>query len=91
MRTLLPTLLLLTGCPKNPGPQAPSMAPSSNVYLRNSFDTDPSGYIGRFLPAGLTDLDDLISQWPPNEHGRPRSATVIIQRRDRTDRRPVGM
>jgi hypothetical protein len=52
-------LLVLTGCPKlGPGPQAPSMAPSSNVYLRNSFDTDPSGYLGRFLPAGLKDLDE---------------------------------
>ena len=34
------------------------MAPSGNVYLRNSFDTDPSGYLGRFLPAGLQDLDE---------------------------------
>jgi hypothetical protein len=34
------------------------MAPSSNVYLRNSFDTDPSSYLGRFLPAGLKDLDE---------------------------------
>ena len=58
MRVLLSTLVLLTGCPKASAPQAPSMAPSSNVYLRNSFDTDPSGYIGRFLPAGLSDLDE---------------------------------
>lgn len=58
MRVLVPALFLLAGCPKTPGPQAPSMAPSSNVYLRNSFDTDPSGYIGRFLPAGLADLDE---------------------------------
>lgn len=58
MRILVPSLVLLAGCPKTPGPQAPSMAPSSNVYLRNSFDTDPSGYIGRFLPAGLADLDE---------------------------------
>ena len=58
MRVWMLTLILLTGCPKASGPQAPSMAPSSNVYLRNSLDTDPSGYIGRFLPAGLTDLDE---------------------------------
>lgn len=58
MRAHTLALLMLTGCPKAPGPQAPSMAPSSNVYLRNSFDTDPSGYLGRFLPAGLKDLDE---------------------------------
>jgi hypothetical protein len=51
--------LLLAACPKNvPGPQTNSLAPSSNVYLRNSFDTDPSSYIGRFVPAGATDLDE---------------------------------
>lgn len=58
MRPHALALFVLAGCPKGPGPQAPSMAPSSNVYLRNSFDTDPSGYLGRFLPAGLEDLDE---------------------------------
>lgn len=52
-------LALLTACIKGPAvPQAQSLAPSSNVYLRNSFDTDPSSYLGRFLPPGLTDLDE---------------------------------
>lgn len=58
MRPHALALLVLAGCPKGPGLQAPSMAPSSNVYLRSSFDTDPSGYLGRFLPAGLQDLDE---------------------------------
>jgi len=54
---LLPALAL--GCPKSaPVPGAPPTAPSSNVYLRSSFDTDPSGFLGRFLPAGLDDLDE---------------------------------
>ena len=25
------------------------LAPSTNVHLRNSFDTDPSPYLGRFV------------------------------------------
>ncbi|MEX1364553.1 MAG: hypothetical protein AB1Z98_15610 [Nannocystaceae bacterium] len=39
-------------------PSGPSSAPSSNVYLRNSFDTDPSIYLGRFVPREATDLDE---------------------------------
>lgn len=39
-------------------PSGPSAAPSSNVYLRNSFDTDPSVYLGRFVPVGGADLDE---------------------------------
>jgi len=31
------------------GPQAMGLAPSTNVHLRNSFDTDPSLYLGRFV------------------------------------------
>ena len=53
--------LILVSCAKTPGmqsPQGPSLAPSSNVFLRNSFDTDPSSYIGRFLPEGLARLDE---------------------------------
>jgi hypothetical protein len=29
----------------------PTVVPSSSIYLRAAFDTDPSSYIGRFLPA----------------------------------------
>jgi hypothetical protein len=39
-------------------PSGPSAAPTSNVYLRNSFDTDPSSYMGRFVARGATDLDE---------------------------------
>ena len=51
-------LALLAGCPKPPAPTGPSVAPSSNVYLRTSFDTDPSDYLGRFLPEDLDELDE---------------------------------
>ena len=45
-------VLSLIACgPKHTGttPQAMSLAPSTNVHLRNSFDTDPSPYVGRFV------------------------------------------
>lgn len=66
MRTLLRgpfllafPLLLLPACALRGGvPNGPSAAPSSNVYLRNSFDTDPSIYLGRFVPRNATDLDE---------------------------------
>lgn len=51
----------LTGC----GPKEPTLVErpaglvsSSSVYLRNTFDTDPSGYLGRFVATGATDLDE---------------------------------
>lgn len=53
---------LMGGCIKSPigfgTPQANSLAPSPNVFLRNSFDTDPSSYLGRFMPEGLLALDE---------------------------------
>ena len=51
-------LLFALACAKTPAPTGPQIAPARNVYLRNSFDTDPSSYLGRFLPAGVTDLDE---------------------------------
>ncbi len=49
----------LAGCDRGSSvPSGPSAAPSSNVYLRNSFDTDPSSYLGRFVRAGDTDLHE---------------------------------
>jgi len=30
----------------------PTVVPSSDIFLRSAFDTDPSTYIGRFLPEG---------------------------------------
>jgi len=65
MRRLHPMLLTATallaigGCDRaSKVPSGPSAAPSSNIYLRNSFDTDPSVYLGRFVPAGAVDLDE---------------------------------
>ncbi len=60
MRAPVTFALLLTACAgRSDGlPDGPSMAPTSNVFLRNSFDTDPSVYLGRFLPRGLSDLDE---------------------------------
>jgi hypothetical protein len=56
---LLAATLLLPTCAGRGGvPNGPSAAPSSNVYLRNSFDTDPSIYLGRFIPRNATDLDE---------------------------------
>lgn len=50
---------LLSACALRGGvPNGPSAAPSSNVFLRNSFDTDPSIYLGRFVPRTATDLDE---------------------------------
>lgn len=34
--------------------------------------------------------DAPLSRWPKNEFGRPRSATLVIQRKDRSDQRPIG-
>ncbi|MEL6348057.1 MAG: DUF4476 domain-containing protein [Myxococcota bacterium] len=54
----------LIGCaPKtsNIRPQAMTLAASSNVYLRNSFDTDPSSYLGRFVPDDSNNLDESAS------------------------------
>lgn len=56
---LLPLVLVLTGCAgHNIADQGASLVSSKSVYLRNTFDTDPSTYIGRFVPAGVTDLDE---------------------------------
>jgi len=46
------------GCAKAPIPTGPSLEPTANVYLRSAFDTDPSGYLGRFLPEDQGDLDE---------------------------------
>lgn len=52
-------LLISCGGKKGTFEAAPaSVVSSSSVWLRNSFDTDPSTYIGRFVPAGLSDLDE---------------------------------
>ena len=54
---LLFSLLLSCG-PKTPKAQTMSAAPPGNVYIRNSFDMDPSSYIGRFLTDGEASIDE---------------------------------
>ncbi|MFT5682967.1 MAG: hypothetical protein ACI8RZ_003891, partial [Myxococcota bacterium] len=61
MKVPLSTVLLLIGCgPKqvNTVPQTNTLVPSAGVHLRNSFDTDPSSYLGRFVPDAASDIDE---------------------------------
>lgn len=61
---MIPLFIMLAGCgPKqtNPMPQSMSLSPSANVHLRNSFDTDPSAYLGRFVRDGVTGAYDESS------------------------------
>ena len=52
-------LSFLFACgPKTPKVQTMSAAPPGNVYIRNSFDLDPSSYIGRFLTDGEASIDE---------------------------------
>ena len=37
-----------------------------------------------------SDPAEPLSRWPKNEHGRPRSATLVIEREDRHDTRGIG-
>jgi hypothetical protein len=53
------SLALLAGCGRNAiSNQTASLASSSSVWLRNTYDTDPSIYVGRFVPPGVTELDE---------------------------------
>lgn len=62
VRTLLISSLLLTSlaaCGRNGITNQPaSLVSSSSIWLRNTYDTDPSIYVGRFVPAGVTELDE---------------------------------
>ena len=61
---MLTLLVLLAGCgpgKTSPVPKTMSMAPNSNVHLRNAFDMDPSTYLGRFVPDGQTALDETAA------------------------------
>lgn len=55
---LFAALLVSSGCASMSGRDSHSNAPMTNVHLRNSFDTDPSIYLGRFVPRGATELDE---------------------------------
>lgn len=58
------SLLLLTACAPLvnraaiPATIGPTVVPQANLFLRNAPDTDPSSYIGRFIPDGLALFDD---------------------------------
>ena len=56
--TLVAMALAAPGCAGMSQREGHSNAPMSNVHLRNSFDTDPSIYLGRFVPRGASDLDE---------------------------------
>lgn len=53
-RYLLPVLLLSVGilAAKKPAANMPTLSAPANVYLRNTYDQDPSSYIGRFIKNG---------------------------------------
>jgi hypothetical protein len=52
------SIALLSGCAGAIADEGASMVSSSSVWLRNTYDTDPSIYVGRFVPAGVTELDE---------------------------------
>lgn len=67
--TLLTLLTLFAACAKQgesprvsiPNPVGPTVAPPANVFLRNSFDTDPSRYVGRFVADSEVAIDESNS------------------------------
>jgi hypothetical protein len=49
----------VSGCGRNAITNQPaSLVSSSSIWLRNTYDTDPSIYVGRFIAPGVTDLDE---------------------------------
>jgi hypothetical protein len=52
-------LALIAGCGRHGITNQPaSLVSSSSIWLRNTYDTDPSIYVGRFLPPGVTEPDE---------------------------------
>lgn len=51
-------LALSAGCEYGLSSRTHSVAPSSSIWLRNSFDTDPTTYVGRFVREEVTELDE---------------------------------
>ncbi len=45
----------------SPDKQRTQIAAANKVYVRNTFDTDPSIYLGRFVPRGRVDLDETAA------------------------------
>jgi len=44
-----------------PSKNATQVSSAKHVFLRNSFDMDPSNYVGRFVPRGRSDLDETAA------------------------------
>lgn len=57
-------LLACGGGPSGPTLQPTMVRPKANFFLRTGFDTDPSVYLGRFVPdaVGDGDIDDANAQ-----------------------------
>ena len=51
----------------------PTIVPQANLFLRNAPDTDPSSYIGRFIPNGMALFDDT--------NGSKRSCSRFISQK----------
>lgn len=67
MRGLIPVLAManLVACGPPPvRPQPTTPRPKANFFLRTGFDTDPSEYLGRFVPDGVEagEVDDASSR-----------------------------
>lgn len=56
--------LVFGGCAlfsNTPSKNATQISSANHVFLRNSFDKDPSSYVGRFVPRGEIDLDETAA------------------------------
>lgn len=51
-----------SSAPSTAAQAGPTVTPPKNVFLRNAFDTDPSNYMGRFIPDGTAPaaIDETI-------------------------------
>ncbi|MFH1466807.1 MAG: hypothetical protein ABIO70_20655 [Pseudomonadota bacterium] len=61
---LLLALPAEAGRRKDAAPAGPTVVPAQGLSLRNAFDTDPSRYIGRFLPDDLPGPVDETAAMP---------------------------
>src|SRR5690606_28233425 len=59
---LLGALVLISACGPGKNAYKPDVGPTvvapQNTFLRNAFDTDPSFYIGRFVPRDSGTIDE---------------------------------
>lgn len=55
-------LLFTFSCIPKDFTTAPTMAPGANIHMRNTFDSDPSMHIGKFLPNDESILDESQGQ-----------------------------